>query len=41
MTFDNENALRAYQDHPLHVQAVRDILAPAVREVKVYDLAAQ
>jgi hypothetical protein len=41
MTFDDEAALRAYQDHPTHVRAVREVLSPLVREVKVYDISAQ
>lgn len=41
MHFDDESALRAYQDHPVHLRAVSEVLRPLVREVKVYDLAAQ
>jgi hypothetical protein len=37
MTFKNEEALRAYEAHPLHQQAVRDVLQPLTQKVIVYD----
>ena len=40
MTFENEEALRAYEAHPLHQQAVRDVLQPLTSRVIVYDAVA-
>lgn len=37
MTFKNEQALRAYDEHPLHVSAVRDVLRPLVARYIIYD----
>ena len=41
MTFRDRAALRDYQLHPLHQQAVRDVLVPLVREFKAYDFVSQ
>lgn len=35
--FESEAALRAYQTHPLHVQASTEVLRPNARKVRVYD----
>jgi hypothetical protein len=37
MTFENEQALRAYDDNPIHKQAVREVLQPLVQRFIVYD----
>ena len=38
LTFKNEEDLQAYLDHPDHVAAVKVILKPLVKTVKVYDI---
>jgi heme-degrading monooxygenase HmoA len=37
MQFDDEAALRAYETHPHHRAAVRDVLAPVSKRVLIYD----
>ncbi len=37
MEFANERALRAYEQHPAHLAAVRDVLLPLVARYQVFD----
>jgi hypothetical protein len=37
LTFANEQALRAYEAHPAHQKAVREVLLPLTRQVRIYD----
>lgn len=37
MTFRDEAALRAYENHPAHKRAVEDVLKPLVARFVVYD----
>jgi len=37
MLFDSPASLANYNSHPLHKQAVQDILKPLAKEVRVYD----
>ncbi len=37
IAFNNAHALRAYQTHPLHQAAVREVLGPAAAKIRVYD----
>ena len=37
MTFESEAALRAYQAHPKHEQAVREVLRPLSSRIVIYD----
>ncbi len=37
MTFDSEQALNAYPSHPIHQQAVKEVITPLVDHFKVYD----
>jgi len=37
LVFTGPEALRAYQDHPLHKRLRREVLAPRVRRILVYD----
>jgi hypothetical protein len=41
MTFRDEEALRAYDEHPRHQQAVQTILKPLVARYVIYDFADQ
>jgi hypothetical protein len=36
--FENEGALAAYLEHPLHKRATEEVLRPLAREVRVYDI---
>lgn len=38
--FESESALRAYEQDPTHQQAIREVLAPAASQVRVYDFLA-
>ena len=38
MTFRNEAALRAYDQHPRHKQAVDEVLRPLVARLVIYDV---
>lgn len=37
MLFDSPQSLAHYNTHPLHKQAVQDVLKPLAKEVRVYD----
>lgn len=37
--FKDKAALDAYEKHPVHVKAVKEVLAPKVSKLKVYDVA--
>lgn len=37
MTFENEAALRAYNDHPIHQKLVETTLKPNVARLQIYD----
>ena len=37
MTFESEQAMRAYDQHPIHQQAVREVLQPLASKFIVYD----
>ena len=37
MTFNDRAALDAYEKHPTHERAVKEVLTPLVRQVRVYD----
>ncbi|MFZ4763323.1 MAG: Dabb family protein [Roseimicrobium sp.] len=39
MRFKDKAALDAYEKHPVHVKAVKEVLAPHVSKLKVYDVA--
>lgn len=39
MTFDDRDALEAYDRHPAHVRARSDVLRPLSRKVVLYDIA--
>ncbi len=36
--FQDKAALDAYEKHPVHVKAVKEVLAPNVSKLKVYDV---
>ena len=38
MTFQDEGALQAYETHPQHVKAVKEVLRPLAAKIQVYDL---
>lgn len=38
MRFENKAALDAYEKHPVHVKAVKEVLAPAAKKLLVYDV---
>lgn len=38
MRFKDKAALDAYEKHPVHVKAVKEVLAPKVSKLKVYDV---
>lgn len=37
--FEDERSLRAYDNHPLHIQAVSEVLRPLTSKVLIYDIA--
>jgi hypothetical protein len=37
MTFDSERSLQEYNTHPVHIQAVKEVLQPLAGKVVVYD----
>jgi hypothetical protein len=37
MMFEDEAALRAYDAHPIHRQAVQDLLRPLTQRIQIYD----
>ena len=41
ITFRDETALRAYETHPKHQQAVKDVLQPLTSKIVVYDFVNQ
>ncbi len=38
MRFESAAALAAYEKHPVHVKAVKEVLAPAAKKLLVYDV---
>jgi hypothetical protein len=38
MQFKNEQALRAYEQHPIHKKAVSDVLRPLTAKILIYDI---
>ncbi|MEA2707769.1 MAG: hypothetical protein QOF78_370 [Phycisphaerales bacterium] len=38
MSFGDEAALQAYEAHPQHVKAVREVLRPLAAKIQVYDI---
>ena len=38
MSFADETALQAYETHPQHVKAVREVLRPLAARIQVYDI---
>ena len=38
VTFEDEAALRAYDAHPTHKQAVEEVLRPLVGKLVIYDV---
>lgn len=38
MSFADEAALQAYETHPQHVKAVREVLRPLAAKIQVYDI---
>jgi hypothetical protein len=38
MRFKDKEALDAYEKHPVHVKAVKEVLAPNASKLKVYDV---
>ena len=38
ITFEDEAALHAYDQHPTHVKAVRDVLRPLAAKILIYDI---
>lgn len=41
MRFRDKASLDAYEKHPVHVKAVKEVLAPNASKLKVYDVAAK
>ena len=39
ITFENEKAMRDYDQHPIHRQAVNGVLKDLVERIRVYDIA--
>lgn len=38
MRFDSAEALQTYEDHPVHVQKVKEVILPLSKKVQVYDI---
>jgi hypothetical protein len=38
MQFKDEQALRAYEQHPIHKKAVSDVLRPLTAKILIYDI---
>jgi Stress responsive A/B Barrel Domain len=38
MRFTSAEALQSYEDHPVHVQKVKEVLLPLSKKVQVYDV---
>lgn len=41
ITFTDPQAMNRYLEHPIHTQAVKDILKPLIRKIVVYDIVGQ